>query len=48
MLSRKNSLSRIVEFESGNEGVVIVGKGPDLLGRVAQKCDSPAALGTGW
>lgn len=47
MLSRKNSLSRIVEFESGNEGVVIVGKGPDLLGRGAQKCDSPAALGTG-
>lgn len=47
-LRHKNSLSRTEEAESGNGGERIVGKGPDLLGRGAQKHDSQAAVGNRW
>ena len=44
-LSHKNSLSRTTEVGSGNEEEIINGKGPNLLGKSAQKRDSQAAVG---
>ena len=33
---------------AGNEGEIINGKGPNLLGKSAQKRDSQAAVGNRW